>query len=72
MHIEVTCPHCEANLAAKVEKENFQTVQMCCYDCYSVFLITPIRVITPIEVKNPVLFSFCYMGGPPCSILQEV
>lgn len=71
MYIKIVCPYCESAMAAKVDVNKLRTVNMCCPGCYTTFLATPISVQAPTKIQKPVLFSFCCMGGPPCSILQE-
>jgi hypothetical protein len=72
MYITVTCPHCGVDICTKVDEKDYRTVNICCYGCYAVYLATPIPIASPMKKKNPVLYSFCFVGDPSCSILQEV
>ena len=72
MHITVICPHCGSPTTTLVDMKEFRTVNICCHGCYAVFLATPIPISSPMKEKNPVLYSFCFVGDSPCSILQEM
>jgi hypothetical protein len=67
----VRCPFCHTPIDGLHPESDVSTVNIVCYECYASFLATPEPIIFP---TNHVLFmySFVFMGGPPCSILREM
>ena len=68
----VRCPFCHAHMDFLEPEFDTSTVNIVCHGCYATFLATPEPIYTPSAQISGFLYSFVFMGGPPCSIMREM